>query len=133
MGTVLDKTFYVFKEDMQYLCFYECQQTKVYYLDIKEDENKDAVINVITVRDQAKQISNLYVDTRKELHRMQPILVCPINGDLTNAIEINAIGNNSYTRNDIKTTNYTFRSSVPGLKGKSMKHRASHQEKMNPW
>jgi hypothetical protein len=47
------------------------------------------------------------------------VLACPSDIDLANAVEHNLIGNNPFTRRDIRIAKKIFGPDVPAMKGKT--------------
>jgi hypothetical protein len=55
------------------------------------------------------------------------VLACPSDIDPDNAVEHNVIGNNPFTRRDIRIAKKIFGPDVPALKGKTVKRKSKMQ------
>ena len=69
------------------------------------------LLSAVTVEGQEKLFSALDCTCAKLLCKIQHILVCPSDYNLTNAI-----GNNGYTRHNVRNARATHGPIVPGLK-----------------
>ena len=103
---------------------YNCPITNLYRLDIKEAKSEGAVMSVITIDGQKDEYSSLDCTRARKLREWQHVLAYPSDNDLTNAIEKNLIGHNSFDRKDIKIAENIIGPSVPGLKGKTVKQKS---------
>lgn len=66
------------------------------------------------------------------LHWLQHIFVCPSDKDTCNAIENNVIGNNPFTRRDVRNTKTILGPRMTRLKGKTVKQKSKLSREDNP-
>ena len=132
MDTSMYYAFYVFDENRQYLQFYKCQITNLYWLDIKKPQSEGVIMTFITVKGRKEEHSSLDYSRAKKLRELQHMLVCPSNNSLASAIENNVIVHNSFAQRDIKIAKNIFGPSVPGLKRKTVNQKSKLPQTMSP-
>jgi hypothetical protein len=121
MDTAIDNAFYVFNEDSTYI---RLSQTSngMYCIDINTDEDDHVVMAHQTVKGESAHFSAIDCRRTAKVCDLQEVLACPSDVDLANAVEHNVIGNNPFTRRDIRIQ--IFGPDVPAMKGKTVKNKS---------
>jgi hypothetical protein len=97
----------------------------MYCLDIGSDgNNKPHVMAIQTVKDEQSKFSNIDCTWAEAIRKLQEVLACPSNFDLANAVEDNIIGNNPFTRRDVRIAKQIYGPDVAALKGKTVKQQS---------
>jgi hypothetical protein len=121
--TAIGNAFYVFNEDGSYIKFIP-SINGMYCLDIGSNNNKPYVMAIQTVKDEQSKFSNIDCTRAEAIHKLQEVLACPSEFDLTNAVEHNIIGNNPFTRRDVRIAKQIYGPDVAALKGKTVKQQS---------
>jgi hypothetical protein len=74
-----------------------------------------------TVKGESAHFSVIDCRRASKIRELQEILACPSDVDLANAVEHNVIGNNPFTRREIRIAKKTYGPDVPAMKGKTVK------------
>jgi hypothetical protein len=101
MDTAIDDAFYVFNEDSTYARFSRTSNG-MYCININTDENNHVVMAHQTVKGECAHFSAICCRKASKVRDLQEVLGCPRDIDLDNAVEHNVIGNNPFTRRDIR-------------------------------
>jgi hypothetical protein len=123
MDTAIDNTFYVFNEDCTYIRFSRTPNG-MYCIDINKDKDDHVVMAHQTVKGESAHFSAIDCRRAAKVWELQEVLACPSDIDLANAVEHNVIGNNPFTRRDIRITKKIFGPDVPAMKGKTVKRKS---------
>jgi hypothetical protein len=122
MGTAIDNASYVFNEDGTYIRFSRTSNG-MYCIDINTDEDDHVVMAHQTVKGESAHFSAIDCRRAANIRDLQEALACPSDVDLANAVEHNVIGNNPFTRRDIRIAKKIFGPDVPAMKGKTVKRK----------
>jgi hypothetical protein len=120
MDTAIENAFYVFNDDGSYIKFVPASNG-IYCLDVGTDAT---VMAIQTVEDEQSKFSNIDCARAKAVRKLQEVLACPSDYDLANAVEHNIIGNNLFTRRDVRRARIIYGPDVPALKGKTVKQQS---------
>jgi hypothetical protein len=120
MDTAIDNAFSVFNEDGTYIRFSRTSNG-MYCIDINTDEDNHVVMAHQTVKGESAHFSTIDCRRAAKVRDLQEILACPSDFNLANAVEHNVIGNNPFTRRDIRIAKKIFGPDVPAMKGKTVK------------
>jgi len=120
MDTAIDDAFYVFNEDGTYARFSKTPNG-MYCININSNGDDHIVMAHQTVKGESIHFSAIDCRRAAKVWELQEILGCPSDVDLANAVEHNVIGNNSFTRRDIRIAKKIFGPDVPAMKGKTVK------------
>jgi hypothetical protein len=120
MDTAIDNAFYVFNEDGTYIRFARTSNG-MYCIDINTDEDDHVVMAHQTVKGESAHFSSIDCRRAAKIRDLQEALACPSDVDLANAVEHNIIGNNPFTRRDVRIAKKIFGPDVPAMKGKTVK------------
>jgi hypothetical protein len=124
MDTVTENAFCVFNEDGSYIKFIP-SINGMYCLDIGSDDNNEPQVMAIqTVKDEQSKFSNIDCTRAEAIRKLQEVLACPSDFDLSNAVEHNIIGNNPFTRRDVRIAKHIYGPDVAALKGKTVKQQS---------
>jgi hypothetical protein len=123
MDTAIDNAFYVFNEDGTYIRFSRTPNG-MYCIDINTDDDDHVVMAHQTVKGESAHFSAIDCRRASKVRELQEILACPSDIDLANAVEHNVIGNNPFTRRDIRIAKKIFGPDVPAMKGKTVKRKS---------
>jgi hypothetical protein len=123
MDSAIDNAIYVFNEDGSYIRF-ACTSNGMYCIDINTDEDDHAVLAHQTVESESSHFSAIDCRRAAKIRELQEILACPSDIDLANAVEHNVIGNNPFTRRDIRIAKKIYGPDVPAMKGKTVKNKS---------
>jgi hypothetical protein len=129
MDSAINNSIYVFNEDGSYVRF-SCTSNGMYCIDINTDENSQVVMAHQTVKGESAYFSAIDCRRAAKIRELQEILACPSDIDLANAVEHNVIGNNPFTRRDIRIAKKIYGPDVPAMKGRLLRERAKCQGKM---
>ncbi|MGK3748690.1 MAG: hypothetical protein ACI8RD_000982, partial [Bacillariaceae sp.] len=131
MDTAIENAFYVFNEDDSYIKFIP-SSNGMYCLDVGTS-NDPHVMAIQTVKDEEAKHSNIDYARAKAVRKLQEVLACPSDYDLANAVEHNIIGNNPFTRRDVRLAKSIYGPDVPALKGKTVKQQSKmpREDEMN--
>jgi hypothetical protein len=77
-----------------------------------------------TVKGESAHFSAIDCRRAAKVRELQEALACPSDFDLANAIEHNVIGNNPFTRRDVRIAKKIFGPDVPAMKGKTVKRKS---------
>jgi hypothetical protein len=123
MDTAIDDAIYVFNEDGTYVRFARTPNG-MYCININANGDDHVVLAHQTVKGESSYF--LAIDCRRaaKVRDLQEVLACPSDGDLANAIENNVIGNNPFTRRDVRIAKKIFGPDVPAMKGKTVKRKS---------
>jgi hypothetical protein len=120
MDSAIDNAIYVFNEDGSYVRFAKTPNG-MYCIDIATDNNEHVVIAHQTVKGESAHFSAIDCRRAAKVRELQEVLACPSDIDLANAVEHNVIGNNPFTRRDIRIAKKIFGLDVPAKEGKTVK------------
>jgi hypothetical protein len=123
MDTAIDNEFYVFNEDGTYIRFTRTSNG-MYCIDINTKEDDHVVMAHQTVQGESSHFSAIDCRRAAKVRELQEILVCPSDIDLANAVEHNVIGNNPFTRRDIRIVRKIFGPDVPAMKGETVRRKS---------
>jgi hypothetical protein len=123
MDTAIDNAFYVFNEDGTYIRFSRTPNG-MYCIDINTDDDDHIVMAHQTVKGESAHFSAIDCRRASKVRELQEILACPSDADLANAVEHNVIGNNPFTRRDIRIAKKIFGPDVLAMKGKTLKRKS---------
>jgi hypothetical protein len=123
MDSAIDNAIYVFNEDGSYIRF-SCTPNGMYCIDINTDEDDHVVLAHQTVQGESAHFSAIDCRRAAKIRELQEVLACPSDIDLANAVEHNIIGNNPFTRRDIRIAKKIFGPDVPSMKGKTVKRKS---------
>jgi hypothetical protein len=96
----------------------------MYFIDINNDEDDHVVMAHQTVKGESAHFSAIDCRRAAKVCDLQEILACPSDVDLANAVKYNVIGNNPFTRRDIRIAKKIFGPDVPVMKGKTVKRKS---------
>jgi hypothetical protein len=96
----------------------------MYCIDINTDKDDHVVMAHQTVKGESAHFSAIDCRRAVKVHDIQEVLPCPSDVDLANAVEHNVIGNNPFTRRDIRIAKKIFGPDVPAMKGKTVKNKS---------
>jgi hypothetical protein len=96
----------------------------MYCIDITTDDDDHVVMAHQTVKDESALFSAIDCRRVAKVRELQEVLACPSDIDLANAVEHNVIGNNPFTRRDIRIAKKIFGPDVPEMKGKTDKRKS---------
>jgi hypothetical protein len=96
----------------------------MYCLDIGSNNNEPYVMAIQTVKDEQSKFSNIDCTRAEVIRKLQEVLACPSDFDLANAVEHNIIGNNPFTRRDVRIAKQIYGPDVAALKGKTVKQQS---------
>jgi hypothetical protein len=77
-----------------------------------------------TIKGESAHFSAIDCRRAAKIRDLQEILGCPSDVDLANAVEHNVIGNNPFTRRDVRIAKKIFGPDVPAMKGKTVKRKS---------
>jgi hypothetical protein len=123
MDTAIDNAFYVFNEDNTYIRFSR-SNNGMYCIDINVDEDNHIVMAHQTVTGESAHFSTIDCRRAAKVRELQEALACPSDVDLANAVENNIIGNNPFTRRDVRIAKKIFGPDEPAMKGKTVKSKS---------
>jgi hypothetical protein len=123
MDTAIDNAFYVFNEDGTYIRFSRTTNG-MYCIDINTDEDDHVVMAHQTVKGESSHFSAIDCRRAAKIRELQEVLACPSDVDLANAVEHNVIGNNPFTRRDVRIAKKIFGPDVHAMKGKTVKKKS---------
>ena len=123
MDTAIDNAFYVFNEDGTYVRFSRTSNG-MYCIDINSDEGDSVVLAHQTVKGESAHFSAIDCRRAAKVREIQEALACPSDIDLANAIEHNVIGNNPFTRRDVRIAKKIFGPDTHAMKGKTVKRKS---------
>ena len=109
--STVDDAFYVYKENEGYIRFRRCPKTLMYCPDVNEGDKAKVfktLVNIVTVKDQEKNFSNLECTRAKSARNLQNMPMSPSDKDLLYAIENNTIGYNTLRRKDVSNAKEIF-------------------------
>ena len=124
MNYAVSNAFYVYNHNGDFLVFKRCPYTNMYRLDVQVAEKSKIDVKVITVDNNKKEYSTLECKRVEKVQDLQHLLGCPSDLDLAHAIEHNVIGNNNYSRKDVRIATKIFGKDQVGLKSKSVKRKS---------
>jgi hypothetical protein len=122
-SATIDNAIYVFNEDGSYVRFSKTHNG-MYCIDITTDEGNHVVLAHQTVKWESAHFSAIDCRRAAKVRDLQEALACPNDFDLANAIEHNVIGNNPFTRRDVRIAKKIFGPDVPAMKGKTVKRKS---------
>jgi hypothetical protein len=123
MDTAIDNAIYVFNEDGTYVRFAKAPNG-MYCISITTDDDDHVVMAHQTVKGESAHFSAINCRRAAKVRDLQEALACPSDFDLANAIEHNVIGNNPFTRRDVRIAKQIFGPDVPAMKGKTVKSKS---------
>jgi hypothetical protein len=123
MDTRIDDAIYVFNEDGTYVRFARTPNG-MYCIDINTDEEDHLVMAHQTVKGESSHFSAIDCRRAAKVRDLQEALACPSDFDLANAIEHNVIGNNPFTRRDVRIAKKIFGPDIAAMKGKTVKRKS---------
>jgi hypothetical protein len=130
MDTAIDNAFYVFNEDGTYIRFSRTANG-MYCIDINKDEDDHVIMAHQTVEGESAQFSAIDCRRASKIRDLQEALACPSDVDLANAVEHNVIGNNPFTRRDVRIAKKLFGPDVHAMKGKTVKRKSKMPQEDN--
>jgi hypothetical protein len=123
MDSAIDNAIYVFNEDRSYTRFAKTPNV-MYCINIATDHDDQIVLAHQTVKGESAHFSAIDCRRAAKVRGLQEALACPSDVDLANAIEHNVIGNNPFTRRDVRIAKKIFGPDVPAMKGKTVKRKS---------
>jgi hypothetical protein len=123
MDSAIDNAIYVFNEDGSYVRFAKTTNG-MYCIDITTNDDNHIVLAHQTVKGESAHFSAIDCRRAAKVRELQEALACPSDFDLANAIEHNVIGNNPFTRRDVRIAKKIFGPDVPSMKGKTVKRKS---------
>jgi hypothetical protein len=123
MDSAIDNAIYVFNEDGSYIRFAKTPNG-MYCIDVATDQDQQVVLAHQTVKGESAHFSAIDCRRAAKVRDLQEALACPSDVDLANAIEHNVIGNNPFTRRDVRIAKKIFGPDVPAMKGKTVKRKS---------
>jgi hypothetical protein len=96
----------------------------MYCIDINADDDNHVVLAHQTVKGESAHFSAIDCRRAAKVRDLQEALACPSDAYLANAVEHNVIGNNPFTRRDIRIAKKIFGPDVPAMKGKTVKRKS---------
>jgi hypothetical protein len=123
MDSAIDNAIYVFNEDGTYVRFSKTPNG-MYCINITTDDENKIVLAHQTVKGESAHFSAIDCRRAAKVRELQEALACPSDFDLANAIEHNVIGNNPFTRRDVRIAKKIFGPDVPAMKGKTVKRKS---------
>jgi hypothetical protein len=96
----------------------------MYYIDINTNEDDHVVMAHQAVKGESAHFSAIDCRRAVKVRDLQEVLAYPSGIDLANAVEHNVIGNNPFTRRDIRIAKKIFGPDVPAMKGKTVKRKS---------
>jgi hypothetical protein len=123
IDSAIDNAIYVFNEDGSYVRFAKTPNG-MYCIDITTDDDDHVVMAHQTVKGESAHFSAIDCRRAAKVRDLQEALACPSDFDLGNAIEHNVIGNNPFTRRDVRIAKKIFGPDVPSMKGKTVKRKS---------
>jgi hypothetical protein len=123
MDSAIDGAIYVFNKDGSYVRFSKTPNG-MYCINIESDVDNHVVLAHQTVKGESTHFSAIDCRRAAKVRDLQEILACPNDNDLANAIEHNVIGNNPFTRRDVRIAKKIFGPDVPAMKGKTVKRKS---------
>jgi hypothetical protein len=123
MDSAIDNAIYVFNEDGSYVRFGKTPNG-MYCIDIIADDDAHVVLAHQTVKGESAHFSGIDCRRATKVRDLQEALACPSDVDLANAIEHNVIGNNPFTRRDVRIAKKIFGPDIPAMKGKTVKRKS---------
>jgi hypothetical protein len=122
MDTAIENAFIVYNDDGSYIKFIP-SKNGMYCLDVGSSDDPQ-VMAIQTVEDEESKYSNIDCARAKAVRKLQEVMACPSDFDLANAVEHNIIGNNPFTRRDVRIAKDIYGPDVPALKGKTVKRQS---------
>jgi hypothetical protein len=119
MDSAIDNAICIFNEDGSYIRFAKTPNG-MYCIDVATDDNKHIVMAHQTVKEESAHFSAIDCRQAAKVRDLQEALACPSDFDLANAIEHNIIGNNPFTKRDVRIAKKIFGPDVPAMKGKTV-------------
>jgi hypothetical protein len=95
----------------------------MYCIDIKYEDNH-VVLAHQTVKGESAHFSAIDCRRAAKIRELQEALAFPSDADLANAVEHNVIGNNPFTRRDVRVAKKIFGPDVYAMKGKTVKNKS---------
>jgi hypothetical protein len=123
MDTAIDDAIYVFNEDGTYIRFSRTPNG-MYCIGVNVDEDDNVIMAHQTVKGESAHFSGIDCRRALKIRELQEVLACPSDIDLANAVENNVIGNNPFTRRDVRIAKKIFGPDVPAMKGKTVKRKS---------
>jgi hypothetical protein len=123
MDTAIDNAFYVFSKDGTYIRFSRTSNG-MYCIYINTDEDDHVVMAHQTGKGESAHFSAIDCRRAAKVRDLQEVLACPSDVDHANDVEHNVIGNNPFTRRDIRIAKQIFGPDVPAMKGKTVKNKS---------
>jgi hypothetical protein len=123
MDTAIDDAIYVFNKDGTYIRFGRTLNG-MYCIDINSNEEDHVILAHQTVKGESSHFSAIDCRRAAKMRELQEVLACPSDIDLANAMEHNVIGNNPFTRRDIRVAKKIFGPDVPAMKGTTVKRKS---------
>jgi hypothetical protein len=96
----------------------------MYCININTDHNDQIVMVHQTVQGESAYLSAINCRRAAKVQDLQEALACPIDVDLADDIEHNVIGNNPFTRRDVRIAKKIFGPDVPAMKGETVKRKS---------
>jgi hypothetical protein len=122
MDTAIDNAFYVFNEDGTYIRFARTTNG-MYCIDIKHEDDHMVMAHQ-TVKGESSHFSAIDCRRAAKIRDLQEALAFPSDVDLANAVEHNVIGNNPFTRRDVRIAKKIFGPDEHAMKGKTVKRKS---------
>jgi hypothetical protein len=123
MDTAIDDAIYVFNEDGTYMRFARTANG-MYCIDLNSNGDEAMVMAHRTVKGESAKFSAIDCRRAEKIRHLQEVLACPSDYNLANAVEHNVIGNNPFTRRDVRIAKQVFGPDVPAMKGKTVKSKS---------
>ncbi|OEU06188.1 hypothetical protein FRACYDRAFT_255934, partial [Fragilariopsis cylindrus CCMP1102] len=127
MDSAIDNAIYVFNEDGTYVRFAKTSNG-MYCIEVTTGDDNHMVMAHQTVIGESAHFSAIDCRRAAKVRELQEVLACPSDIDLANAVEHNVIGNNPFTRRDIRIAKKIFGPDIPSLKGKTVKRKSKMPE-----
>jgi hypothetical protein len=122
MDTAIENAFCVYNEDGSFVKFVP-SNNGMYCLEVGPDASPH-IMAIQTVSDEQSKFSNIDCTRAEAVRKLQEVMACPSDYDLSNAVEHNVIGNTPFTRRDVRIAKQIYGPDVAALKGKTVKQQS---------
>jgi hypothetical protein len=123
MDSAIDNAIHVFNEDGSYIRFAKTPNG-MHCINITTNEDDHVIMAHQTMEGESAHFYTFDCRRSAKVRDLQEVLACPSDFDLANAIEHNVIGDNPFTKRDVRIARKIFGPDVPAMKGKTGKHKS---------